>query len=1135
MSSLQRPRVKSFIERKKEETEILNNKEEQIKQQLTTIKNHRTFSKVLNISLNTLENLISLENSDHLININSIIKFKGIKILCSVASENITNDEIIEKVTMILKNMISNDNKKTYELSKLFLEKNGQNDIFQLLINLKDKKCILNLLEIIFILIPIPQFFKILIDSEMTESIKFLIDYNENNFEIKSFLYKLISKITYHKKGRDLLINKNFCEKIIHNIKISIQNKNSECFLDGLIILDNILKNDKEKIVIKELEIIKILGEGISVFFDNKQIYSMINKIYLKIISTDDVKEKLKKLKSKDIEKININENLNELMDLFNYLSIYIFVGDIAKIILLEENIKLIHNYFDLIYSIDLKNKNENYLMNYISLMKYLLIIFKKMITFDSEFINEKNQKRKLFMNNKLKILNCVKKIFEAINQKEDENNNKEIKSKFNSFFSEYCDIFYKLYKMSLINKNSDNTEEILLLKYIIEKIIMITNKFNNEDEKVNYYFSFLLKIIIENNDLNKLLIKCFHYFQNIINISQNKFTLSNIFDVMHIMIKSGSEEIIFIKPDIISTIIKFMKEKSKYRYPNLINLKILEIFLNSEQDEITNNNKNDFIYSICSVMFIEYQTIYNKELEKKILIEGSKLLKKLISYQFFEEKIQELTEIIREYNSERNKENIEKLKDNIIFLINVLNINEFLTKGEEKIFNIIKDLITKEINYIENYKKEKSKEKEINEEYNEICFNSTVIMNLSLNLLRKIEDWIITNYIQNNDEKFIKKIKKIIELNLEIIENSSDTINLINHLRQLRKNIPFISHKESVLKFKDKTIYDKYIDSLINLLRKNISQEKICFEIIKAFISFSYNNINIYSILVKKDYINIILKILKFTNNSLLGYEIIDLIKSICFSSQKNLIELTNQNIINVLFEINTKFINENKIVNDIDLIVNEVKKLPGQGVHIEHILIEAIKNFNQNMKNNFDNNDIKIKILNDLIIINSYNINKIQIKKLVSNIDFINNFISLLNKTLKEKTFSQIIDKLFTVEIELIKKIIRQLSLNKDKESDKYNQDLCDILLLILFHPSIFSNNFLLACKTFLYYIQNDYLYSKFLSHKIDKSFIEKMLEQKENYSADLQIIKVVNKIISYLALKNSDFAKYIFSIKK
>ena len=261
-----------------------------------------------------------------------------------------------------------------------------------------------------------------------------------------------------------------------------------------------------------------------------------------------------------------------------------------------------------------------------------------------------------------------------------------------------------------------------------------------------------------------------------------------------------------------------------------------------------------------------------------------------------------------------------------------------------------------------------------------------------------------------------------------------------------------------------------------------------------------------------------------------MLGYEIIDLIKSICFSSQKNLIELTNQNIINVLFEINTKFINENKIVNDIDLIVNEIKKLPGQGVHIEHILLEAIKNFNQNMKNNFDNNDIKIKILNDLIIINSYNINKIQIKKLVSNIDFINNFISLLNKTLKEKTFSQIIDKLFTVEIELIKKIIRQLSLNKDKESDKLNQDLCDILLLILFHPSIFSNNFLLACKTFLYYIQNDYLYSKFLSHKIDKNFIEKMLEQKENYSADLQIIKVVNKIISYLALKNSDFAKYI-----
>ena len=115
MSSLQRPRVKSFIERKKEETEILNNKEEQIKQQLTTIKNNRTFSKVLNISLNTLENLISLENSDHLININSIIKFKGIKILCSVASENITNEEIIGKVTVIIKKHMNYQN---YSLKK---------------------------------------------------------------------------------------------------------------------------------------------------------------------------------------------------------------------------------------------------------------------------------------------------------------------------------------------------------------------------------------------------------------------------------------------------------------------------------------------------------------------------------------------------------------------------------------------------------------------------------------------------------------------------------------------------------------------------------------------------------------------------------------------------------------------------------------------------------------------------------------------------------------------------------------------------------------------------------------------------------------------------------------------------------
>ena len=1134
MKTIERPRVKSFIERKSEEAELLQKKEQQIKQHLNTIKNNPKFFKVLNISLNIIENLISIENLEYIINIHCLMKLGGIKIICNIASVNSTNKDIVDKTTNLLKNFIKNDNKKTYELSKYFLEKSGQNDIFQLLISLRDDKGIKNLLEIIYILLPIPQFFNILIESEMIDTIKFLVELNEKNIQI-NILYKIISKITNHKKGRELLITNEFIKKIVTNMELNIKNKNFEGIYEGLIILDNILKVDNGKKIIKELNILKILAETLSVYFNNIQISNMINKLYSNIISVDDIKEKINKIKNSLSDGININGNIDELLDLFGCLSNYIQIDVVGKIICTDENINLIINFFCFIYSVDLIKKNEKYLMNFILLMKYFLIIFKRMI----EFLKTKDENLKILLNNKIKIYDSIKKIYECINQNKNINENEKtaIINEFKSFFSEYCDIFMKLYKIKEQSMENNN-KEISILEYILDKIIKSSDELFYKDEKVNYYFSFLLKIILTCKSLDNILINCFPYFINIINFSQNKLILSNFLDVIYNLITTNKDSQ-KLKKEIIPSILKFMSEKPNFRYPNLINLKILNIYLNSE---INNNDENDnnidYIGAICSVMAKGNQPMSVQDIEKKILIEGCKLLKKLISTEYYDGKIQELNEIIKIYKSEDlSQENIENLKKNIFFHISVLNLNEYLIKNANDILNNIKNLITKEINYIENYKKEKTKEKEINESYKDICSKSTTIINLCLNILRKIEDGIIINFLQNKDDnRFTDLIKSIIELNIEIINNSTDSFNLINHLRQLKKNILFLVNNEKIFKFKEQTIFDIYINSLINLFRKNIYNENICLEAIKTLIIFTNNKSDIYNILIKKGFIKLILQLLSNTTNSKLCYESIQLMINICFSGQKNLIELINQNILNTLFEIHTKFINDEKITNDIDLILNEVKKLPGQGVHIEDLFLDAIKNFNQNIKNDFNNNDIKFKLIHNLIIINSYTVNKFQIKKILNKKDFINNFLLLINKTLEEKEFSKNIDKLFTCEIELMKKIIILISSNKEntiEENIKLNQNLCDILLIILFHKSIFAENFLLACTTLLYYIQNEYLFSKFLNNKIDKKFIEQILEQEENYSDNFQILKVLNKIISYLALKNTNFAKYI--IKK
>ena len=499
--------------------------------------------------------------------------------------------------------------------------------------------------------------------------------------------------------------------------------------------------------------------------------------------------------------------------------------------------------------------------------------------------------------------------------------------------------------------------------------------------------------------------------------------------------------------------------------------------------------------------------------------------MKRLISLEEFLEKVNILKKLVKEYNpANTSKETIDILQDNIIFQTCTLSMKEYLNKGMEDDFNSIRDLIIKEINYIENYKRENAKDKTNNPQYAEICKKSTKILKLALGTLRKIEDGAIINYTEKNDEKYLNLLKQIISLNIEIIDKSTDVENLVNHLNQLKKNASFLNKNENKFKLAGPSIIEQFLNSLINLLRKNINED-LCFLIIEAFIILSSYNKEIYNLLIKGGCPKLILQFLELTNNSKLCFDALQLLKNICLSKQENLLMLVNQNILITLFEIRSKFINEMKITQIIDQIANEIMKIPGQGVHIEEILLDAIKDFHENMNHNFNDNKIRNKLLNDLIIINSYTTNKTQVKNLISNKEFIQDFIKCVKQTINTKETSQIIESLFTCEVEIIKKIKD----NSDSE-ENIHENFSDFLLKILFHPSIFSESFLLTATTLLIYIKDNICYKKFLSKKIDEKFIEHILDQEENYIDNPNISKVINNILSCLALKNPNFAKYI-----
>ena len=105
--------------------------------------------------------------------------------------------------------------------------------------------------------------------------------------------------------------------------------------------------------------------------------------------------------------------------------------------------------------------------------------------------------------------------------------------------------------------------------------------------------------------------------------------------------------------------------------------------------------------------------------------------------------------------------------------------------------FTTLRDLIKKEISFIEGFKRLKANEN--NPKYKEICDASNKRLQLHLGTLRKLEDQGIDKYGKTKEDKYNKLLKDIINLNSEVITKSSDSPNLIEHLNQLKNNVGFL------------------------------------------------------------------------------------------------------------------------------------------------------------------------------------------------------------------------------------------------------------------------------------------------------------------------------------------------------
>ena len=216
------------------------------------------------------------------------------------------------------------------------------------------------------------------------------------------------------------------------------------------------------------------------------------------------------------------------------------------------------------------------------------------------------------------------------------------------------------------------------------------------------------------------------------------------------------------------------------------------------------------------------------------------------------------------------------------------------------------------------------------------------------------------------------------------MIEKTTDNVILCEIIKQIQKNISFMKKNQDNLKTKrGENIIEKYINSLINLIRKlDYEDEKIFYTIINTFITFTKEKKETCNFLVKSGCPRQLLLIMESTNNVQLISLGMELLKILTFSNQENLIMIANQNMLLKLFEIRTKFSNDENITKICDLISNEILKLPGQEDIAQNVINDTILKFHEDCKKKFDEEDIRNKLLSDLEILNEFILTKNKIK---------------------------------------------------------------------------------------------------------------------------------------------------------
>ena len=766
--------------------------------------------------------------------------------------------------------------------------------------------------------------------------------------------------------------------------------------------------------------------------------------------------------------------------------------------------------------------------------------IFYRLFSLQINVYNKKTEAGKEEENLINTIQNSIKKTWEIAKKLTE----KDILEIFSTYFSSYGEIIIQKYK--IIKETQELDEELSNILCFINNNIIINGQKNFKKEDINSHqiSSNILKISDElgihneketkKEELVQSLSLCLPYLENLFTESDDDEILCNSLEVIYDLLNSNKE--IFEKniETIIFKICDFMNKKMDHRYPCLQCMKLLDKYLSEEFVTKYLKEKDPTKYPTHSIDFVEcivnvlaFTESFNKDkkmernisskVEEEIDEIGSKLMERLFEEEYLKKIIKEfcLSADSFEPNNIKNKEMVTNLEKLTKIMVGLMTVKKFYELGANDILKSLINLIQKEVKYIEFYKIDKENQKKAN--YGKVLEESSQRLLFELSLSLKIVDI-------SQKELNLKIYVQGLNILFLFLSKSSNNNNINYILNYFTKNSEFILSEEAkILSESHENIPEKETSTFTSLLRKIIEEEEVIGNIIDNLTFLGEKKQDLCNTMVKGGCPRLLLQILETSPYEENVEKALNLLKIIAFCNLNNLTMVANQNAMIKFFEAKNKYHSNQTIINNCDEISNEIlKKVPGQDKNADELIKDAIAGFNENIKNDFSKDEIKQKILNNLEIINSFSTNKTQFENLNNESDFITNLKAALEKIFAEEKITQVVEKLFSNLLSLLKKLNsldvfdHEYTVSKLIEIVKNKSNLRDILLS--------------ATEEISSYLMDEELYSKLLKGKLDNSFIDAIFEDIDNYLGDINVSKELNNILCYLCLRDEQMASYI-----